>query len=151
MDSDRHPDAVARLVAPSLALSGCLYASLWRDTMKAAALSTAQRSSHFPATPYCGMTWALEGDGCQVLDDGSERRLPSSALVGGPRSRPAQFRSDAGTRCFMVAFLPEALHALTGLDIAALVDRYEPIESLLGPEWQALSRDLLAAPDENAC
>ena len=151
MDCDRHPDAVARLIAPSLALSGCLYASLWRDTTGAAALTTAQRSSHFPATPYCGMTWTLEGDGCQVLDDGSEQRLPSLSLVGGPKSRPAQYRSDAGTRCFMVAFLPDALHALTGLDLASLLDRHVPIESVLGPDWQALSRELLAAPDEHAC
>lgn len=151
MDSDRHPDAVARLIAPSLALSGCLYASLWRDTTAAASLTAAQRSSHFPATPFCGMTWVLEGDGCQVLDDGSERRLGGRCLVGGPRTRPAQFRSDAGTRCFMVAMLPEALHALTGVDLTALLDRYEPIESALGADWQALNNALLAAPDEHAC
>ncbi|MDN3543166.1 MAG: helix-turn-helix domain-containing protein [Roseateles asaccharophilus] len=151
MDSDRHPDAIARLIAPSLALSGCLYASMWRDTLAAGALTDEQRSSHFPATPYCGMTWVLDGDGVQVLDDGSERRLPGRALVGGPRSRPAQFRSDAGTRCFMVAWLPDALHALTGLDLASLVDGCESIESVLGPEWQTLSASLLAAPDEHAC
>ncbi len=151
MDSDRHPDAVARLIAPSLALSGCVYASLWRDTSAAASLTPAQRSSHFPATPYCGMTWTLSGDGCEILDDGSERRLPGACLVGGPRSRPVQFRSDAGIRCFMVAFLPDALHALTGLDLAAHVDRYVPMDEVLGPQWQGLNEAMLAAGDEQSC
>ncbi|MDT9000076.1 AraC family transcriptional regulator [Paucibacter sp. APW11] len=151
METDRHPDTVARLLVPSLALSGCLHASLWRDTSRAAALSEAQRNSHFPATPFCGLTWTLEGEGWEVREDGQLEPLTHRSLIGGPRSRPVQFRSEAGIRCFMVAIQPEALHALTGLDLSTLMDRYLPVEQLLGEDWQQLNQQMLAARDEHHC
>jgi len=152
MHSDRHPDTIARLLVPGLALAGCLHASLWRDTSAAAALSETQRDSYFPLTPFCGLSWTLAGEGWQLHEDGRTERLASRCLLGGPRSRPVQFRSEAGLRCFMVAVQPEALRALTGLEPAALMDRYQPIEALLpGADWQALNTQMLAAQDEQQC
>ncbi len=146
-----HPDTVARLLAPSLGLSGCVHSSMWRDTTPASFLTESQRSGWFPATPLCGLTWALQGLGAQVLPDGSLLPLPSRSLLIGPRSGPAQFRSEGTGRIFMVAFLPEAFHALTGLDISRLTDRCVSLDSMLGPEWQALSSQILAAQDELEC
>ncbi|MCV2362921.1 AraC family transcriptional regulator [Paucibacter sp. DJ1R-11] len=151
--TNRHPDAVACLLVPSLALAGCVRACLWRDTASVAApLSEAQRDSHFAASPLCGLTWTLQGGGWEVEAQGQLRPIEHRALLGGPRSRPAHFRSEAGIRSFMVALQPEALHALTGLDLAALLDRYVPIESVLpGDDWRQLNTQMLAAQDEQQC
>ncbi|MCV2358147.1 MULTISPECIES: helix-turn-helix domain-containing protein [Roseateles] len=150
-NSDLHPDTVARLLAPSLGLSGCVHAYIWRDTTRAAHLTEEQRSGWFPATPFCGLSWTIEGCGSQVLGEGALQALPSGGLIFGPRSSPVQFRSAAGARIFMVAILPESLHALTGLDLSLLVDRHGSIDALLGPDWQALNARLLAAEDEAQC
>ncbi|MCU7374174.1 AraC family transcriptional regulator [Paucibacter sp. O1-1] len=155
MDHSLHPDAVARLLVPGLALSGCLHAHLWRDTSAAAGLSEAQRSSWFPATPLCGLSWVLAGAGEQLDEAGrSLGLLPGPLLVTGPRSRPAFYRAHGPTRCFMTAITPDALQALTGLDIAALCDRCVSMEQQPGlnePDWRALNAAMLAAPDEQAC
>lgn len=153
MPADRHPDTVARLLVPSLALSGCLRACLWRDTTRASGtLSEAQRESHFAATPLCGLTWTLQGGGWEVLEGGALLPIEHRALLGGPRSRPVHFRSDGGVRSFMVALQPEALHVLTGLDLSALLDRYVAIEQLLpGEDWRQLNTQMLAARDEQEC
>ncbi|PND39002.1 AraC family transcriptional regulator [Paucibacter aquatile] len=153
MPADRHPDTVARLLVPSLTLSGCLRACLWRDTTRASGtLSEAQRESHFAATPLCGLTWTLQGGGWEVLEGGALLTIEHRALLGGPRSRPVHFRSDGGVRSFMVALQPEALHALTGLDLSALLDRYVAIEQLLpGEDWRQLNTQMLAARDEQEC
>ncbi|WIV98078.1 helix-turn-helix domain-containing protein [Kinneretia aquatilis] len=153
MSADRHPDTVALLLVPSLALSGCLRACLWRDTTRASGtLSEAQRESHFAATPLCGLTWTLQGGGWEVLEGGALLPIEHRALLGGPRSRPVHFRSDGGVRSFMVALQPEALHVLTGLDLSALLDRYVAIEQLLpGEDWRQLNTQMLAARDEQEC
>lgn len=152
MPADRHPATVARLIVPSLALAGCVRACLWRDTRAAGPLSAAQRDSHFAATPLCGLTWTLEGGGWEVRADGQLQPIEHRALLGGPRSRPAHFRSDGGILSFMVALQPEAMQALTGLDLSALVDRYLPIEQLLPDEaWRELNRQMLAAREEQEC
>jgi len=151
--ADLHPDTVARLLVPGLALSGCVPAHLWRDTTRAAQLSDAQRSSCFPATPFCGLTWTLQGEGWQIDADGYARPLPGACLVTGPRSRPTEYRSAAGLRCFMSAITPDALHALTGLDIASIVDLTVPMDAAhgFGADWQQLNQAMLRARDAQHC
>jgi AraC-like DNA-binding protein len=150
-NSNLHPDTVARLLAPSLGLSGCVHAYIWRDTTRAAQLTEGQRSGWFPASPFCGLSWTLQGSGSQVMPDGALQALPGPSVVVGPRSGPAQFRSAGGGRIFMVALLPEAFHALTGLNLSDLVDRSLDVAALLGQEWQMLSGQMLAAGDEAQC
>ncbi|WP_349740591.1 helix-turn-helix domain-containing protein [Roseateles cavernae] len=152
MDASLHPDAIARLLVSGLALSGCLHAHLWRDTSAAAGLSEAQRSSWFPASPLCGLSWTLAGEGEQIDTQGRPQPLPGPCLITGPRSRPAQYRSRGGMRCFMSAITPDALHALTGLDPAALTDRTLTMaQAGLPADWLALNRPMLAAADEQEC
>lgn len=152
MDAALHPETVARLIVPSLGLSGCVRGSMWRDTTRAAgALSLEQRRSFFPASPLCGLTFTLEGEGWEVLDDGSEQPLRHRAFVGGPRSQPAHFVAADSVRSFMIAIQPEALQALTGIDVGALLNRYDAFENLLDPSWQDWAARMLAARDEQHC
>ena len=148
---DLHPDTVARLLVPGLSLAGCVQAHLWRDTTPAAHLSESQRTSWFPASPLCALSWTLDGDGWRVDDAGTLWPIPSRCMLGGPQTRPLQYRSTGGVRVFMTGLTPDALHALTGLDISTLTDRALPMDELLGPEWQALNRRMLAAADELEC
>jgi AraC-like DNA-binding protein len=154
MDVTRHPDTVARLLVPARDLSACMPAYLWRDTLAAAQLSEAQRSSWFPATPLCGLTWTLAGDGWQLDEQGRHTPLPGPCLVTGPRSGPTRYLSHAGVRCFMAAITPEALQALTGLEPGTLKDRSVALGEGLGERgapWQALNRQLLVAADAAEC
>ncbi len=152
MDSSAlHPETEARLLAPSLALSGCVRCYIWRDSSRAAHLTEGQRSSWFPASPFCGLNWTLEGRGWQVMGDGDLQALPGAGLILGPRSGPAQFRSAGGVRSFMVAMLPDALHALTGVDLGLMLDRHLAIDALLDKDWQALNAQMLAAADAAQC
>jgi AraC-like DNA-binding protein len=146
-----HPDTEARLLAPSLALSGCMRSYIWRDSSRAGYLTEGQRSSWFPASPFCGLSWTLQGSGWQVMSDGTMQALPSACLVLGPRSGPAQFRSAGAVRTFMVAMLPDALHALTGVDLSVMLDRHHAIDALLGADWRALNVKMLAASDAAQC
>lgn len=50
----------------------------------------------------------------------------------------------------MVMFYPQALQAVSGIDLAACVDRWAPLDEVLGPQWQALTDAVLAAPDDAA-
>ncbi len=151
MSGNLHPDTVAQLLVPGLSLAGCLQAHIWRDTTRAAVLSEEQRSSNFPATTFAGLSWSLEGEGWEVREDGSLWPLPARALLVGPRTKPVRYRSKAGTRTFLTALSPDAFHALTGLDLSAMLDRVEPIDAMLGPDWQALNAAMLAAPDAACC
>ena len=150
MSDGLHPDTIARLIVPGLSLAGCVQAHLWRDTTRASDLSEGQRSTWFPASTFGGISWVLEGDGWQQLPDGGRIPMPDRVLLAGPRTRPAHFVSTGGCRVFFTVLHPDALHALTGLDLSQLMDQNIPLDSL-GPDWQALNRAMLAAPDEQAC
>ncbi|WP_431101283.1 helix-turn-helix domain-containing protein [Roseateles noduli] len=168
MDAPLHPGTVARLHIPPRALEGCLYACLWRDLSTAAAngetLTDAQCQSWFPATPLCGLSWTLSGRvreldvGMQDAGDGdgdgegegegdAELWLPAS-VIGGPRGGPKRFQATPDCRAFMVAIRPEALRAMTGIDLALLKDRMLPLSFIDDPAWRALDAAMLSARDE---
>ncbi|WP_431049710.1 helix-turn-helix domain-containing protein [Roseateles sp. L2-2] len=162
MDAPLHPGTVARLHIPPRALEGCLYAYLWRDLSAANeqgdTLTDAQCQSWFPATPLCGLSWTLSGRVRElaVREEGASGRngdgesgpwLPSS-VIGGPRGGPKRFQATSDCRAFMVAIRPEALQAMTGVDLGQLKDRMLPLSFIDDPAWQALDAAMLAAPDE---
>nr|WP_297530758.1 AraC family transcriptional regulator [uncultured Roseateles sp.] len=172
MDAPLHSGTVARLHIPSRALEGCLYAYLWRDLSAAKAhseaLTDAQCQSWFPATPLCGLSWTLSGrvrelglgtvgrtdDGTDVGTDGASEGdrepgpwLPAS-VIGGPRGGPKRFQATPDCRAFMVAIRPEALQAMTGIDLGQLKDRMLPSSFIDDPAWRALDAAMLAAGDE---
>ncbi len=152
MDASLHPATVAQLRIPPRALEGCLYAYLWRDLSAAAAhgerLTDAQCQSWFPATPLCGLSWALGGRVRELSPDGEPLDWLPAGVLGGPRSGPRRFQSTPDGRAFMVAIRPEALQAMTGLDITALKDRMVPLSMIEDPAWHALDAAMQAARDE---
>jgi AraC-like DNA-binding protein len=51
---------------------------------------------------------------------------------------------------FIILFFPQALHALTGLDISRQVDRFAALDEVVDAPWQAFSQEMLQAPDDAA-
>ncbi|MFM9436209.1 hypothetical protein ACFDR9_003292 [Janthinobacterium sp. CG_23.3] len=139
----------ARLIAPRLSLACCVRACLARSTMDCAPLLPWQRLNRFPASPLCSISWMIRGE--------AERAAPTPGLepmaamqFAGPQSRPTVSYNPGPMQGFMVLFYASAMHRLSGLDMSVWVDRIVPLEEALGPDWVALARQVLAAPDDDA-
>ncbi|MDC8760656.1 helix-turn-helix domain-containing protein [Janthinobacterium fluminis] len=139
-----------RLIAPRLSLAACARAYLARSSMACAPLTPQQRLNRFPASPLCSISWMVAGEAEMVVPmPGAVVPVPAM-LFGGPQSRPTVSYNPGPMHGFMLLLYPAALHKLTGLDISAWVDRFAPVEEALGPDWAAMARQALAAPDDAA-
>ncbi|MGK5076975.1 helix-turn-helix domain-containing protein [Janthinobacterium sp. HLX7-2] len=142
---------VTRLIAPRAALASCVRAFLVRDTTRCAPLPPAQRLNRFPATPMCSISWTIAGE-LEAAAPGlslADVRMPP-ALFGGPLSTPLVSYNPGPVHAFMVMFYPAALHALTGVAMAPMLDQFRPFDEVFDTDWQALSRAVLAASDDDA-
>ena len=145
------PTPLTRLIAPRTALASCVRAILVRDTTGCAPLPPAQRLNRFPAAPMCSIIWTVAGD-VEAAAPGlslPDVRMPP-ALFGGPRSYPLVSYNPGPVHSFVVMLYPAALHALTGISMAALLDQFRPLDALFDADWLALSDAVLAAPDDAA-
>lgn len=155
MDEPTHPPTVARVVAPRVALASCVRAWLVRSTVGCAPLAAAQRLNRFPATPFCTITWLFEGSAELVVpavdDPAVDAWLrPGQALFCGPQTRPFVTSNPGPVHGMTVMLFADALHRLTGLDMAAQIDRMAPLGEVLDANWQQLSDAVLAAATDEA-
>jgi hypothetical protein len=113
-------------------------------------LSESQRRNHFPASSYCTITWYLHGQALLLQQGETELRitLPGPIVFGGPRPEPVVTFNPGKVEFFMLVLLPEALHALTGLDIAAHTNRSSCFEQVFEDDWQDLAQAVLKASDD---
>ena len=151
MDASLHGPATARLVAPRVSLASCVRACLLRNTMHRPELPREQRLNRFPASPHCSLTWFIQGT-CVMVDPPPELppRPSPPVLFAGPQERPTISYNPGQVHAFMVLFFPQAMHALTGLDISRHVNEFSLIEDVLDAGWQAMAREVSAAPDDAA-
>ncbi|HAT33306.1 MAG TPA: AraC family transcriptional regulator [Janthinobacterium sp.] len=139
-----------RLIAPRLALASCVRAYLGRSTFDCPPLPPAQRLNRFPATPLCSISWVIRGEAEIAAPTlGLEVKLPR-VMFGGPQSRPSVSYNTGPAQGFMLMFYASALHTLSGVDISLWLDRFAPLDEALGPDWQALARQVLEAADDAA-
>ncbi len=144
----RDAPTVAALLAPHSALATCVRAYVTRSTM-GATLGAVDRLNHFPATPTCAITWFIRGDYAHI-DQGSgliTSNLPRPVMFTGPHTQPTVSTNPGEMEAFIVLMLPDALHALTGLDIAAQVDRYRDPADVLDADWVSMTNAVLHAAD----
>ncbi len=134
------------------ALQGAVVAVVHRDT-RGLSLSSAQRLSHFPATPLVCLSWF------QGLDAGLVERIGGGPLwrpfgaavvVSGSQSRPTVSWAPTCGRSGMVCFAADAARALLGLDLAAVQDRFASAHEVLGADRWPLLEALLDAADDAA-
>jgi AraC-like DNA-binding protein len=147
--------APVRLWLPRPALSRCVRAVVARSTLGVGPHWPQDwRYNHFPATPLCGIGWFMAGH-ADLLDGAwpaaahsPGQRLPQ-VYFGGPFNRPSVSRSSAEGHCLLLLLMPDAVQALTGLNPAHWVNRFAPLQSVLGADWQALGAAVLAAADDD--
>jgi AraC-like DNA-binding protein len=143
------PLTLARLVAPRVPLASCIRGYLLRSTLNAPLLPAEQRLNRFPATPFCAITWVIEGSGELV-----EPAIPGAvahagqAIFSGPRTQPCVTGNPGPVHTLTVLFFADALHRLTGLDMATQIDHMALLHEVLGDEWQQVSVALMAASDD---
>ena len=144
------PDpAATRLLAPPQVLVSCVRALVTRSTVESPLLDARDRYNHSPATPLCTIAWFIEGEGELVVPAGLPvSPVPVRAVFAGPQTQPTTSWNPGPVRLFMVMFYPQALQAISGIDMASCVDRWAALDDVLGAEWQALSDAILAAPDD---
>ncbi len=146
--------APARLWLPRASLSHCVRAIVSRSTVGLGRdWPPHWHYNHFPASPLCCISWFVAGhadllaEGCPAAAHSPAQRLPQ-VYFSGPVTRPRVSRNSVEGHGLMLMLQPDALHALTGLTPADWVNRFEPLGTVLGEPWQALSQAVLAAPDD---
>ena len=138
-----------RLIFPRKALASCVRAYVVRSTFEAPLEERKDRYNHYPATPHCSITFYIEGE-VEVVDPPEVMQDQFRAVFCGPQSRPVTTYNPGPVRMLMVIFYPQVLHALCGIDTSQWLDRWAPAGQVLGAEWEALSRDLLAPQSDEA-
>ncbi|WP_367849952.1 helix-turn-helix domain-containing protein [Rhodoferax sp. WC2427] len=144
--------STASLVAPSWGLSACVRATLFRSTL-GVELSPTERLNHFPSSPLCCLSWMVQGE-TELLARGDEvlaapQRVHRMAFFG-PHTVPTVTRQSGPASGLMLMLLPDALHALTGIDIAAHVNRHSPMHRVLDADWCRMAQAVLDAPNDPA-
>jgi len=142
--------ARVQLWLPRFSLSRCVRAVVTRSTIGIGRTWPAEwHDNHFPATPLCTLSWFFEGHADLLRSRLPPQRLPS-VYFGGPFTRPTQSRNAPEGHGMMLMLLPDAMHALTGIEPAAFVNRLVPAETVLDPSWRAMIAAVRQAPDDAA-
>lgn len=147
-----------RLWTPSAPLSACVRAVMLRDA-RDVDLNPVQRLSYFPATPLCTISWWFGGHAERVGGPFPQRAasahdprtaLAGNLVLGGPFNEPSVTYSSGPVHGMMLMLMPDALHLLTGIEAAALVNRLVDARDLLPPEWRTWAETMFSLPDDTA-
>ncbi|MTW04710.1 helix-turn-helix domain-containing protein [Pseudoduganella ginsengisoli] len=139
-----------RLYPAPPALQGVLAALISRDT-RGLALDSAQRLSHFPASPLITLSWfdSIEPGLVQDTAAGPQwEPFASPVMLSGSQSKPLASWAPTTGRGAMACFPADVAHALFGVDLATLHDRFVPAEDVLDSSWAPLLNGLLQARDD---
>jgi AraC-like DNA-binding protein len=139
---------VAQMWLPRVGLSSCVRALVSRSTLGVGRdWPPHWHLNHFPASPLCVLGWFLEGHCDLVLADGQRQRMPS-VYLSGPFTHPTCSVNSEEGHGLMLFLLPDALQALTGRKPADLINQLVPADSVLSPDWMAMSAQVIDAPDD---
>ena len=123
-----------------------------RDT-RACGLSENDSFNRFPATPFCCLTWMLEGQARLVSQGGQPRgQMLPRIMLSGCQSRYGVSQNIGERHSFMVVFFPDAFHHLFGLDLSQLQDKFVDAELLFDDKGQSLLQEVAKAKsNEERC
>lgn len=129
--------APTRLYLPSGAAARFVKMFISRDTRHSHP-SGEQQLNRFPANSYCAITWFIEGDVRLVRCAGKDVDEPlAQCVVNGCLSFPAASRCG-GTHAYMAVFHPDAFHALFGIDLSSLQNRFADASDILPDDGRRL-------------
>lgn len=123
---------ITRLWLPDAGAALFLRAYISRDSRNCGLAGPAQLN-RFPAGAYCTITWFLEG-GAELLSCGGEdglRQPLARCAVGGCQTGPFTSRNQGEVYACIAMFYPDAFHALFGVDLAALQNRFADAREVL--------------------
>lgn len=109
---------ISKLFVSPLALSGCLFAAIYRDT-RGTALCGADRFNHFPASPLASVTLVRKGTLHLLSKDASwpkTKALPPLPRIFSmaPQDTPVTSWSHADIEAVTIGVYPDAWHQLGG-------------------------------------
>ena len=141
-----------RLWIPPLGLAGCVRAAMLRDT-RGRELNAAQRENYFPAAPLVRLCWWFAGDGEWLTRPGFSVSPPGFCLkplmLSGPFTLPTHTRNTGPVHALMLLFPPDVFQALTGIEVAALVNHVVRAETLLSTDWFSWAMSLHVDIDDD--
>jgi AraC-like DNA-binding protein len=136
-----------RLQLPPPSLQGALVALVTRDT-RTVPLDDAQRMSHFPASVLVAISWYRDLDVGLIGPDQRWQSFGSDLLISGSRSQPLVSWAPTTGWGAMACFHADAAQALFGVDLAAVQDRFVPVEQAIDAQFAPLWQALRSCPDE---
>ncbi|MFZ6647874.1 helix-turn-helix domain-containing protein [Undibacterium sp. TJN25] len=142
----------AAVHAPRVSLGSCIRAYITRSTLDVALLPEHGRLNHFPPAPLCTIAWYLHGEAelIQIGEKAVTQALPTPIVFNGPRTEPVVSYNPGQVEVFMLALQPEALHLLTGLNMAEYTNRSSAFAQVFDAEWQSMAQAVLKAPDHGS-
>lgn len=145
----RHRMPTARVWLPADAWRSHIRLYGMRDT-RGCGLDESRRFNHFAAVPYCALHWFLEGSADTVSIGGRavHGTLPRWA-VSGCFNVPVSTFNQGDVHAFSALFMPEAFHALFGLDLSSLHNRVVDAATVLPPAAMAMMQAVAQAPDDS--
>jgi AraC-like DNA-binding protein len=137
------------LIAPRSALADCVRAYVTRSTV-AAELAVDERRNQFPPTPTCVITWVIQGQDTRVgaADPSDADGVKMPVIFSGPHTQTSVSDNPGPVQLFTLLIYPDAVHALTGLDIAAHMNRFSAFSDVLDVQWQYMARAVLEAQSD---
>ena len=130
-----------RLAPPSL--QGALVALVARDTSRLT-LSAAQRLTHFPASPMVTISWFRDAD-VGLVEPAGWQPFGAPVVISGSASHPRVSWAPTTGCGYVACFNAGAAQALFGLDLAAIQDRFVPVEQVIAPDFAPLWAALQAS------
>lgn len=136
------------LYAPRLSLASCVRAYVTRSTLGVDLLPQ-QRHNHFPAAPNCAIHWIIEGASVIVRrgDDGINEAVHALSFSG-PTTTPVISVNPGPAQGFILVLVPDAVQAMTGVDISQFVNRLVSFNQVFNLAWQAMAHSAMHAPDD---
>lgn len=139
-----------RLYPAPPALQGVLAALISRDTTTLA-LDSAQRLSHFPASPLITLSW-YHGIGPGLVHDTATgpqwHPFASRVMLSGSQSKPLASWAPTTGRGYMACFPADVAQALFGMDLGTVHDRFVPAHDVLDAGWAPMLDGLLQAAND---
>lgn len=137
-----------RLSLPDASAAGFLRAFIARDA-RGCGLAGDALLNRFPASAHCTVTWFLEGSAELLACGGASLRQPlARCVVGGCQTAPVTSLNRGEVHACIAMFYPDAFHALFGVDLARLQNRFVDAQAVLPAHGLELVAAVFAAPDD---
>ncbi|MFZ6758039.1 hypothetical protein ACO0K9_12590 [Undibacterium sp. Ji50W] len=146
--TDRNPQAQTHIWPASGQVAEHVLMYVVRDT-RGCGLDEQDQLNHFPASPFCCITWMLEGELCLIQQGKAKRdqRLPQLFLAG-CQSQYGVSMNIGERHSFMTVFYADAFHALFELDLSTVQDRFVDARASMNSQGLALLEAVALASDD---